>query len=58
MQNVQNLNTSFLDDQNNKAHFITGLCNHLSSNGFQVYQCVVDADTTITRVALEYHSSG
>ena len=28
----------------------------LSQNGFQFYQCVSDADTTITRVALQYHS--
>ena len=36
----------FLDNQNNKAHFTAGLSNHLSQNGFQVYQCLADADTT------------
>ena len=30
----------FLDNQNNKAHFIAGLSNYLSQNGFQ---CVADA---------------
>ena len=47
-----------MDNQNNKAHFIAGLSNHLSQNGFQVYQCVADADTTIAKVILEYHPPG
>ena len=45
----------FLDNRKNKARFIAGLSNHLSQNGFQ---CVADADTTIAKVTLEYHSSG
>ena len=48
----------FLDNQNDKAHFIAGSSNHLSQNSFAGYQCVADADTAIARVALEYHSSG
>ena len=47
-----------LDNQNNKAHLIAGSSNYMSKNGFQVYQCVEDADATIVRVVLEYHSSG
>ena len=45
----------FLDDRKNKARFIAGLSNHLFQNGFH---CVADADATIAKVALEYHSSG
>ena len=42
-----------LDNQNSKAHFIAGLSNYLSQNRFQ---CVADADTTIVKIVVEYHS--
>ena len=44
-----------LDNQNSKAHFIAGLSNYLSQNRFQ---CVADADTTIVKIVVEYHSWG
>ena len=45
----------FLDNENNKAHFIAGLSYYLFENGFQ---CVADADTTIAKIASEYQSPG